>query len=168
MVQASQRKRHRQEDTEETYQSVVRVIRTLPRTVMPRLLHEIAQVMEQDVISATAGQDGNSQHQQASLHNALVILTKHQLDHSDSTDEDKLLDAQSVMLNALREGKLNREIFERAELEARRVLGMDTEDDGESPLVRRALTRPDEGLPVPTDKELEQWRDEYLMEKYGG
>jgi hypothetical protein len=37
----------------------------------------------------------------------------------------------------------------------------------ESPLLRRALERPDENLPVPTDEELEQWRDEYLKEKYG-
>ncbi len=31
----------------------------------------------------------------------------------------------------------------------------------------RVMARPDTGLPVPTDEEVEQWMDEHRMEKYG-
>lgn len=173
----AQRKTRQQEGTEETYEDVVRAIQALPRTVMPRLLREIAQVMEQDADRPAAVQKRNSHFQQAALHKALVILTMHKLDHNDDTDEDTLFKAQRVMLNALRDGKLNDEIFARADREAERILveqgkltpeqTLSFSDDELSPLERRSLTRPDEGLPIPTDADLERWKDEYLMEKYG-
>lgn len=176
-------------DLDAQLENIMREVDSLPPTALPSVLRKIADRMDQQaVFSPAVTQDGKRKskrengpraepNQRAALHNALVILTKHQLDHSDSADEDTLLEAQRVMLNALREGKLNRETIEQAEQEVERILveqgkltpeqTLSMGDDEESPLVRRALTRPDKGLPVPTDEELEQWRDEYLMEKYG-
>jgi hypothetical protein len=163
-----------QQDTEEMYEGVVRAIRALPRTVIPRLLHEIAQVIEQDADRSSAVQKGNGR-QQAALHKALVILTMHQLDHNDNTDEDTLFKAQRVMLNALRDGKLTDEVFARADREAERILveqgkltpeqTLSMSEDGESPLLRRAKMHAD--IPPPTDEQMEQWREEYYKEKYG-
>ncbi len=167
MVQVeTPRKRQPRAHDKARYQDIVREVRSLPRPMLPNLLREIAALIEQPEISAVIAQNGNA-HPQLSLQEALITLSKHNLDHQDATDDEALLEAQRVMLNAIRNSELTSAMMHWSHRQAAQILGMEIDDeDDTSPLLRRAELHA-AVAPPPTDEQMAQWREEYYKEKYG-
>jgi hypothetical protein len=128
-----------QQDTEEMYEGVVRAIRVLPRTVIPRLLHEIADQMDHQGVE-------ENPHTEASR---LLQEMKQEVSIYQTLKEQGGPFAEMIAL--LEKGQLSDE-----EAQHLRELGH-----------QQAVGLLADWRPAPTDEEVERILSERVMERYG-